>query len=116
MAGDAFQPPRSADEAWQLLVGTWSYIVATGNSRSVSSVGFTPDRKMIRKSSLTGGVMPVPITNERTSVVSGVAVKDGAILLTMGRNALGFDGVMTIRLLTRDQLQIEDGPAYTRDK
>ena len=122
MAGESFQSPRSTEDAWRLLVGSWSCAIGTANSKSVSTFRFTPDRKMIRCSSLSGGVLPFAMTNERSTDVTEVAVKGDAILLTLGAtlmngNPLGRPGgVMTVRLLTPDQLLIEDGPVHTRDK
>lgn len=117
MAGEAVKSPGSADEAWRLLVGSWKCSVGTGNSKSVSTFQFTPDRKMIRMSSLGGGVLPFPITNERTTDVTAVSVEGDRILLALGPTPFGRPGgVMTVRLLAPDQLLIEDGPVHTRHK
>jgi hypothetical protein len=122
MAHDTFQAPQSAADAWGLLVGEWSYTLGTGNSASVSSFRFTAERKMIRSSSLSGGVLPFAITNERTTEVTDVAVKGNAILLTLGDTLMNGrplgrpGGVMTVRLLASDQLLVEDGPVYLREK
>jgi hypothetical protein len=117
MADTSFPPPRSADHAWQLLIGSWTATLGTGNSKSISTFRFTIDRKMNRTSFHSAGVMPFPITNERTTEINGVTVKGSNILLTLGATTLGRPGgVMTVRLLAADQLLIEEGPVHTRDK
>lgn len=108
-------PPRNADEAWKSLVGTWSYTVQSPNSKSVFSCRFTADRKFVRSSSVTGGVLPMPVTNETTVPVQKVEVFDDEIHLTLGPGetvAIVFNGPKTIALLTGDDDEIE----YTREK
>jgi hypothetical protein len=117
MANESFQSPRTPDDAWQMLLGAWSSELGTPNSKSVSTFRFTADRKMIRTSALTGGVLPFPITNERTTEIAGVEVKGDRILLTLGQSSVGRPGgVMTVKLLAADQLLIEDGPVHMRVK
>ncbi len=119
-------PPRNADEAWQSLVGTWTHTVKSPNSKAVSTYRFTADRKFVRSSSVSGGVLPMPMTNETTMPVLGVEVFDDEIHLTLGpgTNQLGiatpaqtiafvFTGPKTIVLVTGDE---DDEIEYTREK
>lgn len=107
-------PPRNADEAWQSLVGTWTHTVQSPNTKAVSTYRFTADRKFVRSSTVTGGVLPMPMTNETTMPVQMVEVFDDEIHLTLGPGqtvAFLFTGPNTIALLTDDD-EIE----YTREK
>jgi hypothetical protein len=107
-------PPPTPDEAWQRLVGTWVYRSAGGNSVSVSRYRFTPDRRIIMSSELTGGIMPGPMTDERTMEVTAVAVQEHFILLTVGQDPFGGDAVMTVRFNSSGRLVVEDGPPHKR--
>ena len=115
--GERVAPALTSDDAWQRLVGTWNYTVTSPNSRSVMRLRFTPDRKMIRSNSLSGGVLPVPMTSETTTDVTQVSVKKEDVLLTLGPNPFGGPGgVMTVRFAAANQIHIEDGPTYTREE
>jgi hypothetical protein len=108
-------PPLTPDEAWQRLVGTWVYRLAGGNSVSVSRYRFTPDRRIIFSTELTGGIMPGQMTNELTIDVTAVAVEEESIYLTVGRDPFGGDAVMTVRFKAVGRLVVEDGPPHTRE-
>jgi hypothetical protein len=117
MTGEPLPPVLTPDDAWQRLVGTWSYTVAATNSVTVMRLRFTPDRKLVRSSSLTGGVLPMPMTNETTTDVINVAIKENAILVTLGAGPMGRAGaVLTLRFAAANQIALEDGPTYTREE
>src|SRR6266446_6481822 len=113
--------PTTSDEAWQHLLGTWTFTLGGGHSVSVSKLTFTPDRKLIMSSLLTGGVLPIPMTNERTEEVAAIEVKENRVLLTLKphpqwplrRN----DVPMTLFLMGQDRINVEgEGPVHTREK
>lgn len=120
MTGQHVPSALTPDDAWQRLVGKWSYSFKSANSLSVMRLHFTPDRKLIRSSSLTGGVLPMPMTNETTTDVTNVAIRRDAILLTLGASRFGHAGaVLTLRLAAGNQLVLEEGNGgitYTREE
>ena len=117
MTGEPIPSALTPDDAWQRLVGAWSYTFKATNSLSVMRLQFTPDRQLIRSNSLTGGVLPLPMTNETTTDVTKVAVKQDAILLTLGPSPFGRAGaVMTLRFAAADQIVMEDDRTYTREE
>jgi hypothetical protein len=104
------------DEAWQRIAGTWTYSFQATNSLSVMKLQFTPDRKMIRSSSLSGGVLPMPMTSETATPVTKVAVTSDAIQLTLGSNQFGRAGtIVKFRFIADNQIAMEDGVTYTRE-
>jgi hypothetical protein len=104
------------DEAWQRIAGTWTYSLQATNSQSLMKLHFTPDRRMIRSNSLSGGVLPMPMTSETSTPVAKVAVKSDAIQLTLGPNQFGRAGiVVTFRFIAENQIAMDDGVTYTRD-
>jgi hypothetical protein len=116
MTGESISTALTPDEAWERLIGEWTYTFTATNSVSVMRLHFTPDRKLIRSNSLSGGVLPMPMTNESTVDVTHVAVKRDAIVLTLGRNAFGrAGGVLTLRFLAANQVATEEGLTYTRE-
>ena len=116
MARPKKPPPQTSEEAWQRLVGTWSFTVASGNSRSVTRYRFTSDRKMIFSSSLTGGLLPGPLTSEIPSDVTAVALQGDEILLTIGDSHRGRpQSAMTLRFAADNQIVVED-QVFTREE
>lgn len=106
----------ASDEVWQRLQGTWIYCFQAANSQSVMKLQFTPDRRMVRSSSLSGGVLPLPMTNQTVTPVTSVAANADAIRLTLGPSQFGrAGGVMSVRFVSDNQIAIEDGPTYTRE-
>lgn len=96
--GRDFRPPpvvRTADEAWKLLQGKWGQTIRAGNGVSKVEYEFTADRRMIFRSSLSGGVLPQPQTNEIVSKIVAIDLDDDDILLTVeggqGEMLLWFD-------------------------
>ncbi len=119
MTGEQVLAPRTPEEAWQRLVGKWIYSFQATNSASVMRLTFLPDRKLIRSSSVSGGVLPMPMTNETTSDVASVAVKKDAVLVTLGASSNPLarrGGVMTLRFTADNQITLEDGPTFTREE
>jgi hypothetical protein len=118
MPDEPVPPAPACDDPWQRLVGTRNYTFTSPNSQSVMRLRFTPDRKVIRRNSLTGGVLPMPITSETATDVTKVSMNQKEdILPTIGPNAIGRSGgAMTIRFVASNQIVIEDGPTYTREE
>jgi hypothetical protein len=119
MTGQQVPTPRTPEEAWQRLVGKWVYSFQATNSTSVMRLTFLPDRKLIRSSSVSGGVMPMPMTNETTSEVASVAMKKDAVLVTLGASSNPLarpGGVLALRFTAANQITIEDGVTYTREE
>jgi hypothetical protein len=117
MTGQPIRPALPPDEAWERLVGTWVCRFEATNSVSERRLRFTPSRKLVRSNSLSGGVLPMPMTNETTSEVLNVSVKKDAILLTMGTSTMGRGGgMLTLRFVAANQIVIEDGSTYTREE
>jgi hypothetical protein len=80
-------------------------------------LSFTPDRKLVRTNSLSGGVLPMPMINETTTEVNKVAVRGDAILLTLGATTFGRGGgVVSIRFPEENKIMLEDGPHFTRQE
>ena len=116
MTGKHSPPALAPDEAWQRLVGTWIYRFEATNSLSEMRLHFTPDRKLVRTNSVSGGVLPMPMINETTTEVTNVAVKNDAILLTLGPSTFGRGGgVVSIRFPAANQIMLEGGPHFTRE-
>lgn len=74
---------RTPDEAWKLLKGKWGRTNRAGNAVTKIEYEFTDDRRVIFRSSLTGGVLPKPQTNEIVNRVVAVELDDDDILLTI---------------------------------
>ena len=117
MIGQQVLSELTPDDAWQRLVGKWRYSFQATNSLSVMELHFTSDRKLIRSNSLTGGVLPMPMTNRTTTDVTCIATKKDAIVLTLGASPMGRAGaVLTLRFAAANQIRIDDGPTYTREE
>ncbi len=86
---------RTTDEAWKLLKGKWGRTERLGNAVTSIEYEFTEDRRMIFRSSLAGGVLPKPQTNEIVRKVVALELDEGEILLTVdggeGEMLLWFD-------------------------
>jgi hypothetical protein len=128
MARNFLPPPvlQTPEEAWENLLGTWTHKRRAGNSSTVMTYRFTADRQFIRSSSVTGGVLPKPMTSTTSMPVLDVEVIDDEIDLSLGpgTNELGivtpaqtitfrFTGPRTIVLVTGDE---DDEIEYTRQK
>lgn len=116
MTSEPIPSALTPDNAWQRLVGTWSYAFQATNSLSAMRLEFTADRKLIRSTSLTGGVMPMPMINKTVTDVTMVAINQDAILLTLGPSPIGRGGgMLTIRFTDANRIELENGPTFTRE-
>src|SRR5262245_4187120 len=110
-------PPKTPEEAWQRLIGTWTYTVKSSNSKSVARYRFTPDRKLIFSSWLMGGVLPAPETSEMPSDVTAVAIDGNDILITATAGRIGRPGSpMRLRFVAENQIEVEDELVFTREE
>lgn len=113
----ANRPPsfQTADEAWRALEGTWSSELVTINSAARSYWQFTADRQMIFRSSLQGGVLPAPMTNEIVRRVNEVRLEGDAIGLMIDGPGGQPVGPMMVRFVAKNKIVVEDGEPYTRE-
>lgn len=76
---------RTPEEAWKLLRGKWGRTERSGNSISKVEYEFTDDRRVIFRSKITGGVLPMPQTSQVVNKVIGVELdKDNVLLKVEG--------------------------------
>jgi hypothetical protein len=91
---------RTPDEAWKMLRGKWGRTDHVGNVVSKLEYEFTDDRRVIFRSSLSGGVLPKPQTNEIVNKVLAVELDEDDILLTIeggeGEMMLWFDSPIVL--------------------
>ena len=110
-------PPKTPEEAWQRLVGTWTYTLNSSNSKSVTRYRFTPDRKLIFSLWLMGGVLPAPETSEMSSDVTAVTIDGNDILITATAGRSGRPGSpMRLRIVAANQIEVEDELVFTREE
>jgi hypothetical protein len=102
---------RTTDEAWKMLKGNWGRTDRVGNAVTTIEYEFTEDRRVVFRSSLSGGVLPQPQKNQIVNRIVGLELDDGDILLSIE----GGQGEMTLWFESPTVLVVEGEEFQRRD-
>lgn len=105
---------KSADDAWKRLEGKWSYTEKFGRDVSKAQYEFTADRRLIFRSSVSGGVLPGPMNHAFTQKIVGIEIEDNEILLSLTDENGQDAGVMTVWFESPTVLSVE-GEEFKRE-
>jgi hypothetical protein len=105
---------KSADDAWKRLEGKWSVTEKFGRDVSKVEYEFTADRRLIFRSSLSGGRLQGPMNHTSTQKIVGIEVENNEILLTLTDENGQDDGIMTVWFESEKVLSVE-GEEFKRE-